>query len=151
MNIPIKYDKEQLLKNKSVSVLKENLSVGDAVCYFDRGSSIPIYGFGIVKLFSKRGNTELVVISVVRNDFTTFDSPIELSRYNFIVGLDMDTIYNFRVEEIEKDVDELKKELKCVKIKLRTMKKLAHFIKRRFKVFVDSLQNEQHIPNQNQN
>ena len=151
MNIPIKYDKEQLLKNKSVSVLKENLSVGDVVCYFDRGSSIPIYGFGIVKSFSKRGNTELVVISEIRQDFTTIDISIELSEYNFIVGLDMYIIYNFRVEQIEKDVDELKKELKCVKFKLRAMKKLSHFIKRRFKDLVDSLQNEQHIPNQNQN
>ena len=114
--------------------------------YFKRENS-KAYRFGIVKSFSKRGNTELVVISEIRRDFTTIDISIELSEYNFIVGLDMDTIYNFRVEEIEKDVDELKKELKCVKLKLRAMKKLAHFIKRRFKVFVDSLQNEEHIPN----
>ena len=94
MNIPIDFDKVQLLKNKSVSVIKENLLVGDVVCYFERYNSNPIYRIGIVKSFSKRGNTELVLISVVRNDFTTFDSTIELSRYNFIVVLNMDTIYN---------------------------------------------------------
>lgn len=146
MKESIDFDKGRLLKNKSVRDLKENLLVGDVVSYFKRENS-KAYRFGIVKSFSKRGNTELVVISEIRRDFTTIDISIELSEYNFIVGLDMDTIYNFRVEEIEKDVDELKKELKCVKIKLRTMKKLAHFIKRRFKVFVDSLQNEEHIPN----
>ena len=147
MKTPIDFDKGRLLKNKSVRDLKENLLVGDVVCFFERDSSNPIYRVGIIKSFSKRGNTELVVISEIRRDFTTIDISIELSEYNFIVGLDMDTIYNFRVEEIEKDVDELKKELKCVKLKLRAMKKLAHFIKRRFKVFVDSLQNEEHIPN----
>lgn len=146
MKESIDFDKGRLLKNKSVRDLKENLLVGDVVSYFKRENS-KAYRFGIVKSFSKRGNTELVVISEIRRDFTTIDISIELSEYNFIVGLDMDTIYNFRVEEIEKDVDELKKELKCVKIKLRTMKKLAHFIKRRFKIFVDSLQNEEHIPN----
>ena len=61
MNIPIKYDKGQLLKNKSVSVLKENLLVGDVVCYFERDNSNPMYRVGIIKSFSKRGNTELVV------------------------------------------------------------------------------------------
>lgn len=146
MKESIDFDKGRLLKNKSVRDLKENLLVGDVVSYFKRENS-KAYRFGIVKSFSKRGNTELVVISEIRRDFTTIDISIELSEYNFIVGLDMDTIYNFRVEEIEKDVDELKKELKCVKLKLRAMKKLAHFIKRRFKVFVDSLQNEEHIPN----
>ena len=146
MKDSIDFDKGRLLKNKSVRDLKENLLVGDVVSYFKRENS-KAYRFGIVKSFSKRGNTELVVISEIRRDFTTIDISIEFSEYNFIVGLDMDSIYNFRVEEIEKDVDELKKELKCVKIKLRTMKKLSHFIKRRFKVFVDSLQNEEHIPN----
>ena len=146
MKESIDFDKGRLLKNKSVRDLKENLLVGDVVSYFKRENS-KAYRFGIVKSFSKRGNTELVVISEIRRDFTTIDISIELSEYNFIVGLDMDTIYNFRVEEIEKDVDELKKELKCVKLKLRAMKKLAHFIKRRFKVFVDSLQDEEHIPN----
>ena len=146
MKDSIDFDKGRLLKNKSVRDLKENLLVGDVVSYFKRENS-KAYRFGIVKSFSKRGNTELVVISEIRRDFTTIDISIEFSEYNFIVGLDMDSIYNFRVEEIEKDVDELKKELKCVKIKLRSMKKLSHFIKRRFKVFVDSLQNEEHIPN----
>ena len=150
MKTPIDFDKGRLLKNKSVRDLKENLLVGDVVSYFKRENS-KAYRFGIVKSFSKRGNTELVIISEIRKDFSTIDISIELSEYNFIVGLDMDTIYNFRVEEIEKDVDELKKELKCVKYKLRAMKKLSHFIKRRFKNLVDSLQNEQHIPNQNQN
>lgn len=150
MKESIDFDKGRLLKNKSVRDLKENLLVGDVVSYFKRENS-KAYRFGIVKSFSKRGNTELVVISEIRRDFTTIDISIELSEYNFIVGLDMDTIYNFRVEEIEKDVDELKKELKCVKYKLRAMKKLSHFIKRRFKNLVDSIQNEQHIPNQNQN
>ena len=150
MKESIDFDKGRLLKNKSVRDLKENLLVGDVVSYFKRENS-KAYRFGIVKSFSKRGNTELVIISEIRKDFSTIDISIELSEYNFIVGLDMDTIYNFRVEEIEKDVDELKKELKCVKYKLRAMKKLSHFIKRRFKNLVDSLQNEQHIPNQNQN
>ena len=59
--VPIEYDKRQLLKNKSVSVLKENLLVGDVVCYFERKSPMPMYRFGVVKSFSKRGNTELVV------------------------------------------------------------------------------------------
>ena len=146
MNIPIKYDKEQLLKNKSVSVLKENLSVGDVVCYFKRENS-KAYRFGIVKSFSKRGNTELVVISTVRSDFTTYDSPIELSRYNFIVGLNMDTIYNYWNERNAEDIEEVKNELKSVRQKLRDLKKSSHLNKRRFKNFVDSLQNEQHIQN----
>ena len=151
MNIPIEYDKEQLLKNKSVSVLKENLSVGDVVCYFDRGSSIPIYGFGIVKLFWKRGNKELVTITKVRNDFTTYDISIELSKYNFIVGLNMDIIYDYYTERNAKGIENVKKELKSVRQKLRYLKKLLHLNKKRFKDLVDSLQNEQHIPNQNQN
>ena len=82
--------------------LKEILSVGDVVCYFQRESSSPMNRLGIIKSFSKRGNTELVVISDVRSDFTTFDIPIELSRYNFIVGLDMDEIYNYWTEQIAK-------------------------------------------------
>ena len=147
----IEYDKRQLLENESVSVLKEKLLVGNAVCYFERECSNPIYRIGIVKSFWKRRGTDFVVITDICSDLSTFDISVELLEYNFIVGLDMDTIYNFRVEEIEKDVDELKKELKCVKYKLRAMKKLSHFIKRRFKNLVDSLQNEQHIPNQNQN
>ena len=32
----IEYNKRQLLENESVSVLKENLLVGDVVCYFER-------------------------------------------------------------------------------------------------------------------
>ena len=151
MNTPIEYDKSQLLKNKSVSVLKENLLVGDVVCYFERDTSNPMYRIGIIKSFSKRGNTELVVISTVRSDFTTYDSPIELSRYNFIVGLNMDTIYDYYTERNEKGIENVKKELKSVRKKLRYLKKLLHLNKKRFKDLVDSLQNEQHIPNQNQN
>ena len=147
MKEPIDFDKTQLLKNKSVSVLKEKLLVGDVVCYFERDSSNPIYRFGIVKSFSKRGNTELVVISVVRDDFTTFDSPIELSRYNFIVGLNMETIYNNWTARNAKEIEELNKELKSIKQRLHVLKKSSHLSKRRFKNFVDSLQNEQHIPN----
>ena len=147
MNIPIKYDKGQLLKNKSVSVLKENLLVGDVVCYFERDTSNPMYRIGIIKSFSKRGNTELVVISTVRSDFTTYDNLIELSRYNFIVGLNMDTIYNYWNERIAKEIEVVKKELKSIKQRLRVLKKSSHLSKRRFKNFVDSLQNEQHIQN----
>ena len=147
MNTPIEFDKKQLLKNKSVSVLKENLLVGEVVCYFERYISNPIYRFGIVKSFSKRGNTELVVITTVCSDFTTNDSLIELSRYNFIVGLNMESIYNYWNEQIAKEIEEVKKELKSVRKKLRSLKKLSHFIKRRFKDLVDSLQNEQHISN----
>ena len=55
------FDKGRLLKNKSVRDLKENLLVGDVVCYFERKSPMPMYRFGVVKSFSKRGNTELVV------------------------------------------------------------------------------------------
>lgn len=150
MKESIDFDKTQLLKNKSVSVLKEKLLVGDVVCYFERENS-KAYRFGIVKSFSKRGNTELVVISVVRNDFTTFDSPIELSRYNFIVGLNMDTIYNHWTARNAKEIEELNKELKSIKQRLRALKKSTHLNKKRFKDLVDSLQNEQHIPNQNQN
>ena len=147
----IDFDKAQLLKNKSVSVLKEKLLVGDVVCYFERESSNYIYRFGIVKSFSKRGNTELVVITTVCSDFTTHDSIIELSRYNFIVGLNMDTIYNYYTERNTKGIENVKKELKSVRQKLRDLKKLSHLNKKRFKDLVDSLQNEQHIPNQNQN
>ena len=145
--VPIEYDKRQLLKNKSVSVLKENLLVGDVVCYFERDNSNPMYRFGIVKSFSKRGNTELVVISTIRSDFTTYDSTIELSSYNFIVGLNMDIIYNYYTEQNEKGIELLKKELKSIKQRLRDLKKSSHLNKRRFKNFVDSLQNEQHIQN----
>ena len=151
MNTPIEYDKSQLLKNKSVSVLKENLLVGEVVCYFERYISNPIYRFGIIKSFSKRGNTELVVITTVCSDFTTHESIIELSRYNFIVGLNMDTIYNYYTERNTKGIENVKKELKSVRQKLRDLKKLSHLNKKRFKDLVDSLQNEQHIPNQNQN
>ena len=136
----IEYDKKQLLKNKSVHDLKENLLVGDMVCYFERKSPNPMLRFGIVKSFSKRGNTELVVISVVRNDFTTFDSIIELSRYNFIVGLNMDTIYNHWAARNAKEIEELNKELKTIKQRLRDLKKLSHLGKRRFKDLVVSLQ-----------
>ena len=151
MKEPIEFDKGQLLKNKSVSVLKENLSVGEVVCYFERYISNPIYRFGIVKSFSKRGNTELVVITTVCSDFTTNDSLIELSRYNFIVGLNMDIIYDYYTERNAKGIENVKKELKSVRQKLRDLKKLSHLNKKRFKDLVDSLQNEQHIPNQNQN
>ena len=106
-----------------------------------------MYRVGIVKSFSKRGNTELVVISTVRSDFTTYDSPIELSRYNFIVGLNMDTIYNYWTERIAKEIEVVKKELNSIKQRLRVLKKSSHLSKRRFKNFVDSLQNEQHISN----
>ena len=147
MKIPIDFDKGQLLKNKSVSVLKENLLVGDVVCYFERDTSNPMYRIGIIKSFSKRGNTELVVISTVRSDFTTYDSPIELSRYNFIVGLNMDTIYNYWSERIAKEIEVVRKELKSIKQRFRVLKKSSHLSKRRFKNFVDSLQNEEHIPN----
>ena len=140
MNIPIDFDKGQLLKNKSVSVLKENLLVGDVVCYFERDNSNPMYRVGIIKSFSKRGNTELVVISTVRSDFTTYDSPIELSRYNFIVGLNMDTIYNYWTERIAKEIEVVKKELKSIKQRLRDLKKSTHLNKKRFKDLVDSLQ-----------
>ena len=61
MKTPIDFDKVQLLRNKSVRDLKENLSVGEVVCYFERKSPMPMYRFGVVKSFSKRGNTELVV------------------------------------------------------------------------------------------
>ena len=147
MNIPIDFDKGQLLKNKSVSVLKENLIVGDVVCYFERDNSNPIYRIGIIKSFSKRGNTELVVISTVRSDLSTFDISIELLEYNFIVGLNMDTIYNYWNERIAKEIEVVKNELKSIKQRLHVLKKSSHLSKRRFKNFVDSLQNEQHISN----
>ena len=151
MKEPIEYDKGQLLKNKRVSDLKENLSLGEVVCYFERYISNPIYRFGIVKSFSKRGNTELVIIITVCSDFTTHESIIELSRYNFIVGLNMDVIYNYYTERNAKWIENVKKELKSVRQKLRDLKKLSHLNKKRFKDLVDSLQNEQNIPNQNQN
>ena len=69
--VPIEYDKRQLLKNKSVSSLKENLLVGDVVCFFERDNSNPIYRVGIVKSFSKRGNTELVVTLCEAEDLTS--------------------------------------------------------------------------------
>ena len=120
----IEYDKRQLFKNESVSVLKENLRVGEVVCYFERKSPMPMYRFGVVKSFSKRGNTELVVISAVRSDLSTFDTSIELSEYNFHVGLNMDTIYyNNVVEQITKKIKDLKKELKVIKQRLRVLKK----------------------------
>ena len=147
MTTPIDFDKGQLLKNKSVSVLKENLSVGDVVCYFEHDSSNPIYRFGIIKSFSKRGNTELVIINTVRSDFSTYDSIIELSSYNFIVGLNMDNIYEYYTERNAKGIELLKKELKSIKQRLRALKKTSHLNKKRFKNLVDSLKNEQHIPN----
>ena len=127
--------------------LKEILSVGDLVCYFQRESSSPMNRLGIIKSFSKRGNTELVVISTVRSDFTTYDNLIELSRYNFIVGLNMDVIYNYYTERNAKWIENVKKELKSVRQKLRYLKKLSHLNKKRFKDLVDSLKNEQNIPN----
>ena len=144
----IQYDKRQLLKNESVSVLKENLLVGDVVCYFERESSNPMYRFGIIKSFWKRCGMELVSITDVRSDLSTFDTSIELLEYNFIVGLDMDTIYYTNTAvQITKEIEDLKKDLKTVRQKLRDLKKLSHLSKRRFKNFVDSLQNEEHIPN----
>ena len=140
MKEPIEYDKGQLLKNKSVSVLKEKLLVDDVVCYFERDNSNPIYRFGIVKSFSKRGNTELAVINTVRGDFSTYDNSIELSSYNFIVGLNMDIIYNYYTERNAKGIEVLKKELKSIKQRLRALKKSSHLNKKRFKDLVDSLQ-----------
>ena len=147
MNIPIKYDKGQLLKNKSVSVLKENLLVGDVVCYFERDNSNPMFRFGIVKSFLKRCGTEFVVITDICSDLSTFDISIELLEYNFIVGLNMESIYNYWNERNAEDIEEVKNELKTVRQKLRDLKKSSHLNKRRFKNFVDSLQNEQHISN----
>ena len=147
MKIPIDFDKGQLLKNKSVSVLKENLLVGDVVCYFERESSNPMYRFGIIKSFWKRCGIELVSITDVRSDLSTFDTSIELLEYNFIVGLNMDTIYNYWTERIEKQIEVVKNELKSIKQRLHVLKKSSHLSKRRFKNFVDSLQNEEHIPN----
>ena len=150
MNIPIyfdkkrqliKYDKRQLLKNESVSVLKENLLVGDVVCYFERESSNPMYRFGIIKSFWKRCGMELVSITDVRSDLSTFDTSIELSEYNFIVGLNMDTIYYTNVaDQITKKIEDLKKDLKIVRKKMRDLKKSSHLRKRRFKDLDDSLQ-----------
>ena len=71
MKTPIDFDKGQLLKNKSVRDLKENLSVGEVVCYFERKSPKPMYRFGVVKSFWKRGNTELVVTLCEAEDLTS--------------------------------------------------------------------------------
>ena len=106
-----------------------------------------MYRFGVVKSFWKRGNTELVVINTIVSDFTTSDISVELSEYNFVVGVDMESIYNYWNEQIAKEIEEVKKELKSVRKKLRDLKKSSHLNKRRFKNFVDSLQNEQHIQN----
>ena len=133
-------NKSELIINKSVSELKEILSVGDVVCYFERESSNPMYRFGIIKSFWKRCGLELVSITDVRSDFTTFDNPIELSQYNFIVGLDIYDIYNYWSELNEKELEEVKKELKFCQQKLRDLKKSSHLNKRRFKDLVDSLQ-----------
>ena len=134
--VPIKYNKGQLLKNKSVSVLKENLLVGDVVCYFERESSNPMYRFGIIKSFWKRCGIELVSITDVRSDLSTFDNSVELLEYNFIVGLNMDTIYYTNTAvQITKKIEELKKDLKTVRKKLRDLKKSSHLNKRRFKDF----------------
>ena len=134
MNTPIEFDKKQLLKNKSVSVLKENLLVGDVVCYFERDTSNPMYRFGIIKSFWEHCGMELVSITDVRSDLSTFDTSIELLEYNFIVGLDMDTIYYTNVaEHITKKIEDLKKELKTVRKKLRDLKKSSHLNKSRFK------------------
>ena len=143
----IEYDKRQLLKNKSVHDLKENLLVGDMVCYFERESLNPMYRFGIVKSFWNYCGMELVSITDICSDLSTFDTSIELSEYNFIVGLNMDIIYDYYTERNAKGIENVKKELKSVRKKLRDLKKSSHLSKRRFKDLVDSLQNEQHIQN----
>ena len=147
MKTPIDFDKGQLLIHKSVRDLKENLSVGEVVCYFERKSPNPMFRFGIVKSFLKRCGTEFVVITDICSDLSTFDISIELLEYNFIVGLNMESIYNYWNERNAEDIEEVKNELKTVRQKLRDLKKSSHLNKRRFKNFVDSLQNEQHIPN----
>ena len=147
MKTPIDFDKGQLLIHKSVRDLKENLSVGEVVCYFERKSPNPMLRFGIVKSFLKRCGTEFVVITDICSDLSTFDISIELLEYNFIVGLNMDTIYNYWTERIEKQIEVVKNELKSIKQRLHVLKKSSHLSKRRFKNFVDSLQNEEHIPN----
>ena len=147
MKTPIDFDKVQLLRNKSVRDLKENLSVGEVVCYFERKSPNPMFRFGIVKSFLKRCGTEFVVITDICSDLSTFDISIELLEYNFIVGLNMESIYNYWNERNAEDIEEVKNELKTVRQKLRDLKKSSHLNKRRFKNFVDSLQNEQHISN----
>lgn len=130
----IQYDKRQLLKNKSVHDLKENLLVGDVVCYFERESSNPMYRFGIIKSFWKLCGRELVSITDVRSDLSTFDTSIELSEYNFIVGLNMDTIYYTNTAvQITKKIEELKKDLKTVRKQLRDLKKSSHLNKIRLK------------------
>lgn len=130
----IEYNKRQLLKNESVSVLKENLLVGDVVCYFERECSNPMYRFGTIKSFWKRRGTDFVVITDIRRDLSTFDISVELLEYNFIVGLDIDSIYYTNVaENIIKKIEDLKKELKTIKQKLRDLKKSSHLNKRRFK------------------
>ena len=147
MKTPIDFDKVQLLRNKSVRDLKENLSVGEVVCYFERKSPNPMFRFGIVKSFLKRCGTEFVVITDICSDLSTFDISIELLEYNFIVGLNMESIYNYWNERNAEDIEEVKNELKTVRQKLRDLKKSSHLSKRRFKNFVDSLQHEQHIQN----
>ena len=147
MKTPIDFDKGQLLIHKSVRDLKENLSVGEVVCYFERKSPNPMFRFGIVKSFLKRCGTEFVVITDICSDLSTFDISIELLEYNFIVGLNMESIYNYWNERNAEDIEEVKNELKTVRQKLRDLKKSSHLNKRRFKNFVDSLQNEQHISN----
>ena len=147
MKTPIDFDKGQLLIHKSVRDLKENLSVGEVVCYFERKSPNPMFRFGIVKSFLKRCGTEFVVITDICSDLSTFDISIELLEYNFIVGLNMESIYNYWNERNAEDIEEVKNELKTVRQKLRDLKKSSHLNKRRFKNFVDSLQNEEHIPN----
>ena len=106
-----------------------------------------MYRFGVVKSFWKRGNTELVVINTIVSDFTTSDISVELSEYNFLVGVDIENIYNYWYEQITKEIEKVKKELKSVRKNLRDLKKSSYFSKRRFKNFVDSLQNVKHIPN----
>ena len=106
-----------------------------------------MYRFGVVKSFSKRCGTEFVVITDICSDLSTFDISIELLEYNFIVGLNMESIYNYWNERNAEDIEEVKNELKTVRQKLRDLKKSSHLNKRRFKNFVDSLQNEQHISN----
>ena len=117
MKVHLNFDKGQLLKNKSVRDLKENLLVGDVVSYFKRENS-KAYRFGVVKSFWKRGNTELIVINTIVSDFTTNDISVELSEYNFFVDVDMENIYNYWNEQIAKEIEEVKKELKSVRKKI---------------------------------
>ena len=151
MKVHINFDKGQLLRNKSVRDLKENLSVGEVVCYFERKSPNPMFRFGIVKSFLKRCGTEFVVITDICSDLSTFDISIELLEYNFIVGLNMDIIYDYWTKRNAEEIEEVKKKLKSVRQELRALKQSSYVGKRRFKDLVDSIQNKQHIPNQNQN